>query len=71
VSGARAIGERFPGLRDRVARRLSMLEQVHRQQIELLRRVRAPESDSRRRADSLSALLRAINCIAAGFGTTG
>jgi phosphoenolpyruvate carboxylase len=71
VTQARALGERFPNFRRRLERRVGMLERVHRQQIELLGRVRGmPPADAHRPA-CLSAVLLSINCIAAAFGTTG
>jgi phosphoenolpyruvate carboxylase len=48
-----------------------MLERAHYQQIELLRRVRGKAAAGAERDDDLAALLLSINCIAAGFGTTG
>jgi len=48
-----------------------MLERAHYQQIELLRRVRGELPVSAERDEDLAALLLSINCIAAGFGTTG
>ncbi len=65
LTGASALAERFPQFRERLGRRLPTLNQVNRQQIELLRRYRAGQEDA------LPALLLSINCIAAGFGTTG
>jgi phosphoenolpyruvate carboxylase len=65
------IAERFSQLRNRLRRRVVMLEQVHRRQIELLHQVRTQAPDAEQRSASLSALLFSINCIAAGFGTTG
>src|SRR2546422_4162492 len=59
------LAERFPQFRRRLASRLPMLNQVNRQQAELLRRYRAGQDEV------LAALLLSINCIAAGFGTTG
>ena len=56
---------RFPQFRRRLESRLPILNQVSRQQVELLRRYRAGQEDAR------PALLLSINCIAAGFGTTG
>jgi phosphoenolpyruvate carboxylase len=46
------------------------LNQVSRQQIELLRRFRESGGD-RTQEEQLSALLLSINAIAAGFGATG
>jgi phosphoenolpyruvate carboxylase len=66
-----ALADRFPQFRRRVGRRLAMLERAHYQQIELLQRVRASREDADTRAKHLSGLLMSINCIAAGFGTTG
>jgi len=65
VAGCTELAERFPQFRRRLASRLPMLNQVNRQQAELLRRYRAGQDDA------LAALLLSINCIAAGFGTTG
>ncbi|HEU4641337.1 MAG TPA: phosphoenolpyruvate carboxylase [Gemmatimonadaceae bacterium] len=71
LTGERALVERFPIFRRRIARRAALLERAHRRQIELLRRVRAPEGDPERHERELSSLLLSINCIAACFGTTG
>ncbi len=69
LTGCAGLAERFPEFRQRLARRLPILNQVNRQQIELLRRYRAAPPE--RAADHLAPLLLSINCIAAGFGTTG
>jgi phosphoenolpyruvate carboxylase len=71
LTGESALADRFPQFRRRMARRLGMLERAHYQQIELLRRVRGKATDGAEREDDLAALLLSINCIAAGFGTTG
>ncbi len=71
ISGGSIIAQRFALLRGRIDRRLPMLERVHLQQIELLRRFRTAASGPEERAGYLSALLLSINAIAAGFGTTG
>ena len=71
ITGGAGIAERFPQLRERIARRQAMLDRVAREQIDLLRLVRATAADSEERSASLAALLNSINCIAAGFGTTG
>ncbi len=70
ISGGKEPAERFPRFRRRLARRLATINQVSRQQIELLRRFRESGSD-RSQEEQLSALLLSINCIAAGFGATG
>jgi phosphoenolpyruvate carboxylase len=71
LTGEQTLAERFPQFRRRMGRRLEMLERVHYQQIELLRRVRGNAASGPDRDRDLAALLLAINCIAAGFGTTG
>jgi phosphoenolpyruvate carboxylase len=63
------IADRFPQFGQRVARRLPTLAQVNREQIELLRRYRA--ASGKEQDDYLAPLLLSINCVAAGFGTTG
>ncbi|HXE56768.1 MAG TPA: phosphoenolpyruvate carboxylase, partial [Gemmatimonadales bacterium] len=69
ITGEASPAERFPRFRRRLDRRLPTLNQVSRQQVELLRRFRAATGDDR--DDYLSALLLSINCVAAGFGATG
>ncbi|HUL04463.1 MAG TPA: phosphoenolpyruvate carboxylase [Gemmatimonadales bacterium] len=63
------IADRFPQFGRRLAHRLPTLAQVNRQQIELLRRYRA--ASGKEQEDYLAPLLLSINCVAAGFGTTG
>ena len=70
ISGGKTLAERFPRFRRRLARRLPTINQVSRQQIELVRRFRESGGD-RSQEEQLSALLLSINCIAAGFGATG
>ena len=70
ISGGKELVERYPRFRRRLARRLPTLNQVSRQQIELLRRFRESGGD-KTQEEQLSALLLSINCIAAGFGATG
>lgn len=70
VTGAAEIAERFPRFRRRLARRLSTINQISRQQIDLLRKVREPATPEAREAQ-LAALLLSINCIATSFGATG
>jgi phosphoenolpyruvate carboxylase len=68
--GAGGLAQRFPRFRQRLESRLPILNQVSRQQVQLLQCYRtAPEG--KERDDQLAALLLSINCIAAGFGTTG
>jgi phosphoenolpyruvate carboxylase len=70
ISGGSDLAERFPRFRRKLARRLPILNQISRQQIELLRRFRESGSD-KSQEELLSALLLSINCIATGFGATG
>jgi phosphoenolpyruvate carboxylase len=70
ISGGTELAERFPRFRRRLVRRLPTLNQVSRQQVELVRRFRESGGD-RSQEELLSALLLSINCIAAGFGATG
>ena len=70
VSGGRELAERFPLFRDRLNGRLPTINQVSREQVELLRRFRSEQDEDQREAVK-SALLLSINCIAVGFGATG
>src|SRR4029078_2347393 len=70
ISGGRELVERYPRFRRRLGRRLPTINQVSRQQIELLRRFRESGGDRSPEAQ-LSALLLSINTIATGFGATG
>jgi len=70
VSGDAEVGLRFPNYRKRLADRLPTINQVNREQVELLRRFRATTSDAERE-DMKATLLLSINCIAAGLGATG
>jgi phosphoenolpyruvate carboxylase len=66
LSGGSCIGERFPQFRRRLARRLKTINQVSREQVHLLQAHRGGGGDEVR-----TALLRSINCAAAGLGATG
>ena len=66
VSGGTGIAERFPQLRRRLARRLQTMNQVSREQVQLLRRLRQGGDE-----DVRTAFLLSINCAAAGLGATG
>jgi len=70
ISSGRELVERYPRFRRRLGRRLPTINQVSRQQIELLRRFRESGGD-RSQEEQLSALLLSINTIATGFGATG
>ena len=66
VTGDAQLAQRFPQFRRRLARRLKTMNEVSRQQVQLLR-------DWRRSGDEATrdALLLSINCAAAGLGATG
>ena len=66
VIDAGELAERFPQHRRRLGRRLQTMNQVSREQVQLLQRVRAGGDDEVR-----TALLLSIRCAAAGFGATG
>ncbi|MEM7223179.1 MAG: phosphoenolpyruvate carboxylase [Pseudomonadota bacterium] len=71
VTGQGALLERFPNHRHRVSQRLPFLNQVSRQQIELIRRFRAAAGEGPRRSEDFVPLLVSINCTANGLGWTG
>ena len=70
VSGGTEIAQRFPQFRAALASRLPTINDVNREQVELLRRFRGAVSD-RERDSFKSALLLSINTVAAGLGATG
>jgi phosphoenolpyruvate carboxylase len=70
VSAGREIAERFPQLRTRLARKLPSIRSANRLQIELLDRYRSADKKQEKETYK-AALLLSINCIAAGFGSTG
>jgi phosphoenolpyruvate carboxylase len=64
------IAERFREYRERLNSRLPIINQVNREQVELLHRFRTAQN-KQVREELKSALLLSINCIAAGLGATG
>jgi phosphoenolpyruvate carboxylase len=70
VSGAAKLAQRMQQFRSRLARRLPTINQVTRQQIELLRLYRGADDEKTKLAYQVPLLL-SINCIASGFGATG
>jgi len=70
VSGSASIGKRFPQFQASLAVRLPTINEVNREQVELLRRFRVSENEQEREAFK-SALLLSINTVAAGLGATG
>jgi phosphoenolpyruvate carboxylase len=69
VSGGARIAERFPDFRAALEGRLPTINEVNREQVELLRRFRG--ADDRERDAYKSAVLLSINTVAAGLGATG
>jgi phosphoenolpyruvate carboxylase len=70
VSGGSVIAERFPEFRAALSARLPTINEVNREQVQLLRRFRGTEQETEREAFK-SALLLSINTVAAGLGATG
>jgi malate-CoA ligase subunit beta len=70
ISDDDEIAQRFREYRGRLASRLPIINQVNREQVELLRRFRTAQNEQARE-EYKSALLLSINCIAAGLGITG
>jgi phosphoenolpyruvate carboxylase len=70
VSGGTEIAGRFSQFRGSLAVRLPTTNEVNREQVDLLRRFRATETDAEREKFK-SALLLSINTVAAGLGATG
>jgi len=70
VSGSSHPGARFADFDRRLADRLPIINRVGREQIALLRAFRSA-SDEEAREPLRRALLLSINCVAAGFGSTG
>lgn len=66
ISGDSLPAQRFPQYRRRLARRLKTMNQVSREQVQLLRQWRATGAE-----DVRHALLLSINCASAGLGATG
>jgi len=70
ITGGDDIAQRFREYRERLNSRLPIINQVNREQVELLRRFRTAQNEQARE-ELKSALLLSINCIAAGLGITG
>jgi phosphoenolpyruvate carboxylase len=70
ISGSSHPGARFADFDRRLADRLPIINRVGREQIALLRAFRSA-SDEEAREPLRRALLLSINCVAAGFGSTG
>jgi phosphoenolpyruvate carboxylase len=70
VTGGAKLGERFPAYMGRLADRLPTINEVNREQVELLRRFRTTEDEAAKESVKVPLLL-SISCIAAGLGATG
>ncbi|HXY58671.1 MAG TPA: phosphoenolpyruvate carboxylase [Methylocystis sp.] len=70
VTGASEIGERFLQHKARLDDRLPTINEVNREQVELLRRFRSAQDETAREAIKIPLLL-SISCIASGMGATG
>jgi phosphoenolpyruvate carboxylase len=70
LSGSAHAGARFPDFDKRLSDRLPIINRAGREQIALLRAFRAT-ADEAEREPLRRALLLSINCVAAGFGSTG
>jgi len=70
ISGSSHPGARFADFDRRLGDRLPIINRVGREQIALLRAFRSA-SDEEAREPLRRALLLSINCVAAGFGSTG
>jgi phosphoenolpyruvate carboxylase len=70
VTGGKEICERFTNYRERLADRLPTINEVNREQVELLRRFRTTEDEAAKEVVKVPLLL-SISCIAAGLGATG
>jgi phosphoenolpyruvate carboxylase len=69
VTGDRELTERFKEYAARLTHRLPVINEVNREQVELLRRFRS--ADDNEKEDVKVPLLISISCIAAGLGATG
>jgi phosphoenolpyruvate carboxylase len=70
ISGSHQLATRFERLSPKLERRLPTIDQVSRQQVNLIRRFRST-GDEVKTESELDPLLYSINCIAAGLGWTG
>ncbi|MEF3365818.1 phosphoenolpyruvate carboxylase [Methylocystis sp. 9N] len=70
VTGGEALADRFKEYQTRLAHRLQTINEVNREQVELLRRFRQAQDEAEKEAVK-QPLLLSISCIAAGLGATG
>jgi len=70
VTGDHTLTERFKEYEARLTHRLPVINEVNREQVELLRRFRSAQNEQEKE-DVKVPLLISISCIAAGLGATG
>jgi phosphoenolpyruvate carboxylase len=70
ITGGASVAERFKNYHERLADRLPTINEVNREQVDLLRRFRATEDEAAKEVVK-APLLLSISCIAAGLGATG
>jgi phosphoenolpyruvate carboxylase len=70
VTGDRDLTDRFKEYAARLEHRLPVINEVNREQVELLRRFRSAQDENEKEAVK-APLLISISCIAAGLGATG
>jgi phosphoenolpyruvate carboxylase len=71
ITGENEICARFPRHRERMERRLGIINQVGHEQVKLIERFRNTDKKDQARQEYLVSLLLSINCVAAGLGWTG
>ena len=71
VTGEDTLCDRFPNFKRHSFRRLESLNQIGKQQVELMQKFRHKKLKDRDKQDVLIPLLLSINCVAAGIGSTG
>ena len=70
VTGSEHIADRFKEYQARLGQRLPTINEVNREQVDLLGRFRSAENEAEKE-DIKVPLLISISCIAAGLGATG
>jgi phosphoenolpyruvate carboxylase len=70
VTGSEQLADRFKEYQARLAQRLPTINEVNREQVDLLGRFRAAQNEAEKE-DIKVPLLISISCIAAGLGATG
>jgi phosphoenolpyruvate carboxylase len=71
ITGEEALIDRFPQYRARLDRRLALLAEAGRRQVDWLAQLRSHRKEGQLRQDDLVPLLLSINCVASGLGWTG